>query len=67
MQDLNAPDILIERFTAWKIIVKQLASHFESVAGIENNAAREMTKIAGTIQVPFRSGSQFLRGGGLQV
>jgi hypothetical protein len=67
MSDLNAADLLIERFTAWKIIVKQLASYFEGVADIENNTAREMTKIAGMIQVPFRSGNQFLGEGGLQV
>lgn len=27
--DLRPSDILIERFTAWKIIVKQLIAYFE--------------------------------------
>ena len=65
--DLRPSDILIERFTAWKAIVKQLISYFEGIADIENNVAREMTKLAGVIQVPFRSGNQFLGEGGLQV
>jgi len=64
--DLRPSDILIERFTAWKIIVKQLIAYFEGIADIENNVAREMTKLAGVIQVPFRSGNQFLGEGGLQ-
>ncbi|PIL26636.1 hypothetical protein GSI_11261 [Ganoderma sinense ZZ0214-1] len=64
--DLRPSDILIERFTAWKAIVKQLISYFEGIADIENNVAREMTKLAGVVQVPFRSGNQFLGEGGLQ-
>lgn len=65
--DLRPSDILIERFTAWKVIVKQLIAYFEGIADIENNVAREMTKLAAVIQVPFRSGNQFLGEGGLQV
>ncbi|KAI0346209.1 hypothetical protein BDW22DRAFT_1368551 [Trametopsis cervina] len=64
--DLRPSDILIERFTAWKIIVKQLIAYFEGLADIENNVAREMTKLGAVIQVPFRSGNQFLGEGGLQ-
>ncbi|TCD59950.1 hypothetical protein EIP91_011014 [Steccherinum ochraceum] len=65
-QDLRPSDILIERFVAWKVIVKQLISYFEGIADIENNVAREMTKLGAVIQVPFRSGNQFLGEGGLQ-
>ena len=65
--DLRPSDILIERFTAWKAIVKQLISYFEGIADIENNVAREMTKLGAVIQVPFRAGNQFLGEGGLQV
>ncbi|OCH94846.1 hypothetical protein OBBRIDRAFT_788848 [Obba rivulosa] len=64
--DLRPSDILIERFVAWKAIVKQLIAYFEGIADIENNIAREMTKLAAVIQVPFRSGNQFLGEGGLQ-
>ncbi|KAI0781756.1 hypothetical protein C8Q75DRAFT_571514 [Abortiporus biennis] len=64
--DLRPSDILIERFVAWKAIVKQLIAYFEGVADIENNVAREMTKLAAVIQVPFRAGNQFLGEGGLQ-
>ena len=65
--DLRPSDILIERFTAWKAIVKQLIAYFEGIADIENNVAREMTKLGAVIQVPFRAGNQFLGEGGLQV
>ncbi|KAH7106392.1 hypothetical protein BKA62DRAFT_687045 [Auriculariales sp. MPI-PUGE-AT-0066] len=64
--DLRPSDILIERFVAWKAIVKQLVAYFEGVADIENNTAREYTKLAGVIQVPFRAGNQFLGEGGMQ-
>ncbi|KAH9482026.1 Cytoskeletal signaling protein slm1 [Psilocybe cubensis] len=66
LQDLRPADVLIERFVAWKAIVKQLTAYFEGIADIENNTARELTKLAGVIQVPFRAGNQFLGGGGLQ-
>ena len=65
--DLRPSDILIERFVAWKAIVKQLIAYFEGIADIENNVAREMTKLGAVIQVPFRAGNQFLGEGGLQV
>ena len=65
--DLRPSDILIERFTAWKAIVKQLIAYFEGIADIQNNVAREMTKLGAVIQVPFRAGNQFLGEGGLQV
>lgn len=82
--DLRPSDVLIERFVAWKAIVKQLVAYFEvtpfpmcslihliwryqGIADIENNTAKEMTKLAAVIQVPFRSANQFLGEGGLQV
>jgi len=64
--DLRPSDVLIERFVAWKAIVKQLIAYFEGIADIENNTAKEMTKLAAVIQVPFRSSNQFLGEGGLQ-
>ncbi|KAH9023672.1 hypothetical protein EDB85DRAFT_1990078 [Lactarius pseudohatsudake] len=64
--DLRPSDVLIERFVAWKAIVKQLVAYFEGIADIENNTAKEMTKLAAVIQVPFRSANQFLGEGGLQ-
>jgi hypothetical protein len=39
----------------------------QGVADIENNTAKELTKLGSVIQVPFRSGNQFLGEGGLQV
>ncbi|KAF8583730.1 hypothetical protein K439DRAFT_1634142 [Ramaria rubella] len=65
-QDLRPSDILIERFVAWKAIVKQLIAYFEGIADIENNTAKELTKLGAVIQVPFRSGNQFLGEGGMQ-
>ncbi|KAJ2914341.1 hypothetical protein MD484_g6083, partial [Candolleomyces efflorescens] len=89
LQDLKPADVLIERFVAWKAIVKQLTMYFEvrlfylsffpylvsnvnlrrgvqGLADIENNTAKEMIKLAGLVQVPFKSGNQFLGEGGLQ-
>jgi len=66
-QDLRPSDVLIERFVAWKAIVKQLIAYFEGIADIESNIAREYTKLGAVIQVPFRSATQFLGEGGLQV
>ncbi|RXW20206.1 hypothetical protein EST38_g5648 [Candolleomyces aberdarensis] len=66
LQDLKPADVLIERFVAWKALVKQLTMYFEGLADIENNSAKEMVKLAGLIQVPFKSGNQFLGEGGLQ-
>lgn len=64
--DLRPSDVIIERFVAWKSIVKQLIAYFEGIADIENNTARELIKLGGVIQVPFRAGNQFLGQGGLQ-
>ena len=41
--------------------------HTKGIADIETNTAKELTKLAGVIQVPFRAGNQFLGEGGLQV
>ena len=53
-------------FTAWKAITKQLIAYFEGIADIENNTAKELTKLGAVIQVPFRAGNQFLGEDGLQ-
>ncbi|KAG6369876.1 hypothetical protein JVT61DRAFT_13340 [Boletus reticuloceps] len=66
-QDLKPSDVLIERFVAWKAIVKQLIAYFEGLADIHNNVAREYTKLRAVIQVPFKAGNQFLGEGGLQA
>lgn len=66
-QDLKPSDVLIERFVAWKAIVKQLIAYFEGLADVQNNIAREYTKLRAVIQVPFRAGNQFLGEGGLQA
>ncbi|KAI6102230.1 hypothetical protein EDD17DRAFT_1606061 [Pisolithus thermaeus] len=64
--DLRPSDILIDRFVAWKAIVKQMIAYFEGVADIEGNVAREYTKLGAVVQVPFKSGTQFLGESGLQ-
>jgi hypothetical protein len=38
----------------------------QGIADIENNTAKELTKLGAVIQVPFRAGNQFLGEGGLQ-
>ncbi|WFD28413.1 hypothetical protein MNAN1_003423 [Malassezia nana] len=64
--ELRPSDILIERFNGWKNITKMLIAYFEGIADIEYNTAKEMTKLGGVIQVPFREGNQFLGEDGLQ-
>lgn len=49
----------------WALMYVRL--DIQGVADIENNTAKEMTKLSAVIQVPFRSGNQFLGEGGLQV
>ncbi|CAE6414657.1 unnamed protein product [Rhizoctonia solani] len=66
VHELRPSDILIERFTSYKHIVKQLVAYFEGVADIESNTAKEMTKLGAVIQVPFKAGNQFMGEGGLQ-
>ena len=41
--------------------------YLQGIADIENNTAKELTKLGAVIQVPFRAGNQFLGEGGLQV
>ncbi|SGZ31406.1 BQ5605_C044g12168 [Microbotryum silenes-dioicae] len=64
--ELRPSDVLIERFNAWKRLVKNLIAYFEGIADIESNTAKELTKLGGVIQVPFREGNQFLGEGGVQ-
>ncbi|GAA5909742.1 SLM1 family PH domain-containing protein [Sporobolomyces salmoneus] len=64
--ELRPSDILIERFSAWKRLVKNLITYFEGIADIESNTAKELAKLGGVIQVPFREGNQFLGEGGVQ-
>ncbi|TYJ52171.1 hypothetical protein B9479_007216 [Cryptococcus floricola] len=64
--ELKPSDILIERFQAWKGIVKMLIAYFEGIADIEANTSKELTKLGAVIQVPFRPGNQFLGEGGMQ-
>ncbi|KDQ19293.1 hypothetical protein BOTBODRAFT_27873 [Botryobasidium botryosum FD-172 SS1] len=64
--ELRPSDVLIERFQAWKAITKQLIAYFEGIADIENNTARELTKLGAVIQVPFRAGNHFMGEDGLQ-
>ncbi|EIM19868.1 hypothetical protein WALSEDRAFT_61229 [Wallemia mellicola CBS 633.66] len=64
--ELVPSDILLDRFNAWKTITKNLIAYFEGIADIESNTARELTKLGGVIQVPFKEGSQFMGHGGLQ-
>ncbi|KAK0518661.1 hypothetical protein OC834_007654 [Tilletia horrida] len=64
--ELRPSDVLIERFNGWKHITKQLIAYFEGIADIEYNTAKELTRLGGVIQVPFREGNQFLGEEGIQ-
>lgn len=43
------------------------SGYFEGIADIENNTAKELTKLGAVIQVPFQAGNQFLGEDGMQV
>jgi hypothetical protein len=66
-QDTTATDVIVERFTTWKDVVKQLIAYFEGIHDIESRTAKELTKLSNVIQVPFPAASMFLEKGGIQV
>ncbi|KAJ3897917.1 hypothetical protein F5879DRAFT_1072179 [Lentinula edodes] len=61
---LRPSDILIARFIAWKGVLKQLVLYFHGIADIQHHTARELVKLGGVIQVPFRGGGGGGFGGG---
>ncbi|KAJ3846185.1 hypothetical protein EV368DRAFT_77125 [Lentinula lateritia] len=61
---LRPSDILIARFTAWKGVIKQLVLYFQGIAEIQHYTAREMVRLGGVIQLPFRNSSSSSGGGG---
>jgi hypothetical protein len=60
-------DVLVERFVAWQVVVKQLLAYFEGIVGVENHTAKEFTRLCSVIEVPFNLGDHFVGKGGLQV
>lgn len=62
----HVPLLLSLIIAGWKHITKQLIAYFEGIADIEYNTAKELTKLGGVIQVPFREGGQYLGEGGIQ-
>ncbi|KAJ3912041.1 hypothetical protein F5877DRAFT_54595 [Lentinula edodes] len=63
---LRPSDILIARFIAWKGVLKQLVLYFHGIADIQHHTARELVKLGGVIQVPFRDAGFIGGEGGLQ-
>jgi hypothetical protein len=64
-QDTTPADVVVERFTTWKDVVKQLITYFEGIHDIESRTAKELTKLSNVIQVPFPAASMFLEKGGI--
>ena len=61
-----------EKPAAWDVEVKLDDSSLKArmqhvVMSMASDSAKELTKLGAVIQVPFRSGNQFLGEGGLQV
>ncbi|ORZ28921.1 hypothetical protein BCR41DRAFT_297896 [Lobosporangium transversale] len=65
-EGLNPADILLNRLTAFKDVIKNLQHYFEEVVEVETNVSKAMNKASGVITVPFKDGQQFLGKGGLQ-
>jgi hypothetical protein len=66
-RDAMPADVLSERFTTWKVAVKQLIAYFEGVSEIESRTAKELTKLSTVIQAPLPAADMFLAKGGMQV
>ncbi|KAF9957748.1 hypothetical protein BGZ72_001461 [Mortierella alpina] len=65
-EGLNPADILLNRLTAFRGVVKNLQQYFTEVAQVETGVSKAMNKASGVIVVPFKDGQQFLGKGGLQ-
>ncbi|KAI1317557.1 hypothetical protein EDD11_008251 [Mortierella claussenii] len=65
-EGLNPADILLNRLTAFKGVIKNLQVYFAEVAEVEIGVSKAMNKTSGVIIVPFKDGQQFLGKGGLQ-
>ncbi|KAK7203857.1 hypothetical protein BZA70DRAFT_228201, partial [Myxozyma melibiosi] len=63
----NPTDVLSNRFTVWRRVLKECISYFEEVAVFQDQRARSHLRLTGVVNVPFRdTGDSFLRRGGIQ-
>ncbi|KAK9446887.1 uncharacterized protein V1518DRAFT_422883 [Limtongia smithiae] len=63
----NPTDVLSQRFSVWRRVLKDIIAYFEEVAVAQDARAKAHAKLANIIPVPFRDTSDmFLRSGGIQ-
>ncbi|KAF9345659.1 hypothetical protein BGX26_002896, partial [Mortierella sp. AD094] len=63
---LNPADILLNRMTAYRTVLKDLQKYFTEIALIESGIGKAMHKASNMIVVPFKDGTQFMGKGGFQ-
>ncbi|KAK9243206.1 hypothetical protein V1506DRAFT_545132 [Lipomyces tetrasporus] len=63
----NPTDVLSQRFSVWRKILKELIVYFEVAASAQDSRSKECARLGGIVTVPFRdTGDMFLRQGGIQ-
>ncbi|KAK9387232.1 hypothetical protein V1515DRAFT_639031 [Lipomyces mesembrius] len=63
----NPTDVLSQRFSIWRKILKELIAYFEVAASAQEARSKECFRLGGIVAVPFRdTGDIFLRQGGIQ-
>ncbi|KAK9323085.1 hypothetical protein V1517DRAFT_258981 [Lipomyces orientalis] len=63
----NPTDVLSQRFSVWRKILKELIAYFEVAASAQDSRSKECARLGGIVTVPFRdTGDMFLRQGGIQ-
>ncbi|KAG0248694.1 hypothetical protein BG011_009998 [Mortierella polycephala] len=65
-EGLNPADILLNRLTAFKGVIKNLQYYFTEVTEVERGVSKTLNKASGVLVVPFKDGQQFLEKGGFQ-
>ncbi|KAF8940205.1 hypothetical protein BGZ47_007829 [Haplosporangium gracile] len=63
---LNPADMLLNRLTSYRALVRNLQQHFNEIALVEEGTSKAMQRATTLIYVPFRDGHQFVDKGGLQ-
>ncbi|KAK9239633.1 hypothetical protein V1525DRAFT_372497 [Lipomyces kononenkoae] len=63
----NPTEVLSQRFSVWRKVLKELIAYFEVAAASQETRSKECARLGGIVAVPFRdTGDMFLRQGGIQ-
>ncbi|KAK9366780.1 hypothetical protein V1509DRAFT_628515 [Lipomyces kononenkoae] len=63
----NPTEVLSQRFSVWRKVLKELVAYFEMAAASQESRSKECARLGGIVSVPFPdTGDMFLRQGGIQ-